>query len=239
MALRRLVLVVSLVFGGSLAMAAAGIAAGGGLGPGNHVFTNISADAEVGMAKGGPPDQKGISLFVNRGLNSYRPAGQRGPGTVTTSTMVQLSVFDSTGSTFGCFEIPPADFTVGSDLQTASLHTTLTVSNMCAGVGAPVTGGSDITPLAGGGGLPLPIMVDVTWTGNGVISTGNDHSTFQCLDYSTRLSSVSHASLATAAGSLTGPSGASQSFNTDLANVSSTDTNITVNGILPTTCLGA
>ena len=219
-------------------MAAAGIAAGGGLGPGNHVFTNISADAEVGMAKGGPPDQKGISLFVNRGLNSYRPAGQRGPGTVTTSTMVQLSVFDSTGSTFGCFEIPPADFTVGSDLQTASLHTTLTVSNMCAGVGAPVTGGSDITPLAGGGGLPLPIMVDVTWTGNGVISTGNDHSTFQCLDYSTRLSSVSHSTLATAAGSVTGPSGGSQSFDTDVANVSSTDTNVIVNGVLPSTCLG-
>src|SRR5882762_1338101 len=68
--LRRFAFVVTLVFGGSLVMAAAGIAASGGLGPGNYVFTSTSANAIVGVAKGGPPDKQGVAVFVNRGLNS-------------------------------------------------------------------------------------------------------------------------------------------------------------------------
>jgi hypothetical protein len=233
--LRRFALVVTLVFGGSLAMAAAGVAAVGGLTPGNYIFTNTSATAIVGVAVGGPPEKQGVGVFVNRGLNSFRPAEHKGPRTVASSTMVQVAIFDSSGSTFGCFIVPPSAFTVSKDLQSASLHTTLTVDRMCPGVGEPVTGKSDIISLAGGGGLPLPMNVDITWTGLGVTSTGRDHSTFQCLDYSTQFSNDSHSSVATASGTIAGLSG---SFNTDVANVDSTDSRMDIKGTPPPACFG-
>ena len=216
-------------------MAAAAIAAGGGLAPGNYAFTNTSATAIVGVAKGGPPEKQGVGVFVNRGLNSFRPAEHKGPRTVTSSTMVQVAIFDSTGGTFGCFIVPPSAFNVSKDLQSASLHTTLTVDRMCPGVGEPVTGGSGIISLADGGGLPLPMNVDITWRGLGVTSTGRDHSTFQCLDYSTSFSSDSHSSAATASGTIVGLSGA---FNTDIANVDSRDSKMDIKGTPPAACFG-
>ena len=234
--LKRFALVASVVFGGSLALAAAGVAAGGGLAPGDYVFTNIAANVSVGTAKGSPPDQPSIDIFVNRGLNSFRPADHKGPRTVTRSTMVQLSIFDSTGGAFGCFTIPQADFKVSKNLQSASLHTTLTVDNMCPGVGAPVTGKTDVVPAGcEGGGLPLPITVDVTWTGLGVTSTGRSQSTFQCLDYSTQVTNDSHGSIATASGTVSSLGG---SFNTDLAGVSSYDTHLHIKGTPPQACFG-
>jgi hypothetical protein len=47
--LKRLALAVSMVFGGSLAIAAVAVAAGGGLAPGDYVFTSVSANAQFGM----------------------------------------------------------------------------------------------------------------------------------------------------------------------------------------------
>jgi hypothetical protein len=233
--LRQFALVVTLVFGGSLVMASAGVAALGGLAPGNYVFTNTSAAAIVGVAKGGPPEKQGVGVFVNRGLNSFRPAEHKGPRTVVSSTMVQLAIFDSSGGTFGCFIVPPSAFSVSKDLQSASLHTTLTVDRMCPGVGEPVLGKSDIISVAGGGGLPLPMNVDVTWTGLGVTSTGRNHSTFQCLDYSMQFSGDSHSSVATASGTIAGLSGP---FNTDVASVDSTDTRMDIKGTPPPACFG-
>ena len=59
------------------------------------------------------------------------------------------------------------------------LHTTLTVDNVCPGVGEPVTGKADVVPSAGtGGGLQLPIKVDVAWTGLGVTGTGRSQGTY-------------------------------------------------------------
>lgn len=235
--LRRFAVAVSLVFGSSFVFAAVGIAAGGFLDPGDYVFTNVSASASVGMAKGDPPDQVGVDIFVNRGLNSFRPAHHKGPGTVTRSTMVQLSIFDSTGGAFGCFVVPPADFTVSSNLQSASLHTTLTVDNVCPGVGEPVTGKPDAAAGPGeGGGLPLPITVNVTWTGLGATGTGRDHGTFQCLNYSTQQSNVSRGSIATATGTL---SALSRPFSADFAGVSAYETHLRINGTPPQACFGA
>jgi hypothetical protein len=233
--LRRFALVVTLVFGGSLVMAAAGIAAVGGLTPGHYNYTNLSAFAVVGVAKGGPPAKQGIAVYVNRGLNSFRPSDHKGPRTVTNSTMVQLSVFDAAGSTFGCFIIPQSNYSVSKDLQSASLHTTLTVDNMCPGVGEPVPGkGAAVSP-SGSGGLPLPITLDVTWNGLGVTSTGHDHSSYQCLDYSTQSTSVLHGSVATASGTVSGLGGR---FDTDLASVDSYDYSVDIKGTPPPACFG-
>jgi hypothetical protein len=233
--LKRLALVVSFVFGASLALAAVAIAAGGGLAPGDYVFTSASANAVIGTGKGGPSDQPSISVFVNRGLNSYQPEHPKGPKTATNSTMVQLSIFTPTSGIGGCWVINPSDFTVSNDLQTAALHTTLTAGNECPGPGAPVTGKSDAVPFAGAGGvgLSLPITLDVRWTGLGVTSVERDRGSFRCLDYSADSTNVLHSSSATATASVTGLSG---TFASDLAGVSSTDTHININGTPPPAC---
>ena len=226
--LRRLALTSSTVLVVSLALAAVAVAAGGGLAPGSYTFTNLSADATFGVAKGGPPTAQGFALYVNRGLNSFQPEDGNGEGTVSKSTMVQLDMFSATGSTFGCFTIDPSNFKVSKNLQTASLHTTLTAANACPGFGAPVTGKSAIVPKAGGGGgLPLPITIDMKWTGLGVTTTSRDTSTLTCLKYSTESTSVNHASSSIASGTISALSGP---FTSDLAGVINSDTHLDING---------
>ena len=234
--LRRLAFAVSIVFGSSLVLAAAAIAAGGGLTPGDYRFTSTSANAQFGGAKGGPSDQPTVFIFVNRGLNSFQPEHPKGPKTVTNSTMVLVSIFTSTSGIGGCWLINPSDFTASQDLQTAALHTTLTATNECPGVGAPVTGKGDAVPFAGGGsGISLPITLDVTWTGLGVTSVQRDVNSFKCLSYAADGTNVMHASNATAAASVSGLTGLQP---TDLATVSSTDTRVDINGTPDPACFG-
>jgi hypothetical protein len=235
--LRRLALVVSIVFGGSLALAAAAVAAGGGLAPGDYVFTSVGANAEFGSVKGGLSDQPSISVFVNRGLNSYQPEHPKGPKTVTNSTMVQLSIFTPTGGIGGCRVVNPSDFTVSDNLQAAALHTTLTSDNVCPGLGSPVTGKSGVVPFAsaGGAGVSLPIKLDVTWRALGATSVERDSGTFRCLSYSADSTNVLHLTGATASAKVSGLSG---TFASDLAGVSSTDSHIDINGTPPPACTG-
>ena len=183
MIVRRLALVASIFFCGSLALAVGVSAAkGGGLGPGDYTFTSTSANAFFGGGKTGKPGPT-FGVFVSRGLNSFEPEQGDGQNTVLDTTMVQYTEFDATGvGGFNCFIIPAKDFTVAKNLQSASLHTTLTVDNMCPGVGKPVAAGKDVAPLKGsGGGLNLPIKVDVTWSGVGVTTTLRDRFSFTCL----------------------------------------------------------
>lgn len=71
-----------------------------------------------------------------------------GDAIVMETTMVQFTEFDSLGvGGFGCFNIPAKDFTVAKNLQSASLHTTLTTDNVCPGVGRPLAPGKDGTPI--------------------------------------------------------------------------------------------
>ena len=230
--LRKLALVISIVFCGSLGLAAAVVAAGGGLGPGIYTFTNKDASAYFV----GPAGQS-VSVSVDKGLNSFRPKDPKGPRTVTNSTMVSLSLFDDSGyGAYGCFLISPADFTVGSDLQSARVHTTLTADKVCPGFGEPVDGIKSASPFTGGGGgtgLALPINIDVTWTGLGVTTTGTDRSTFQCLDYSTQFNSSFSSSNADASGTMSAITG---SLNTTAAVVMSSANKATVKGNVPPAC---
>ena len=236
MNVRRLVLVLSIVTCGSLAMAAGAYAAGGGLGPGKYSFTSTSANADFGVGKGLPPGPS-MSVFVNQGYNSFQPTHPKGPRIVTKSTMVQFSEFDpSTNSGgFGCFVIPATDFTVAKNLQTAGLHTTLTAAEACPGVGSPVAAGKDVTGFAGGGvgGLVLPITVDVTWTGYDVVTTYRNTFSLQCLNYKEDGSNASKDGFASAAGSSSALSG---QMTSDFAIVSSSKGTLNVFGTAQPPC---
>ena len=159
--------------------------------------------------------------------------------TVTKSTVVSLTIFDDAGNaTFGCFIIRPADFSISNDLQTASLHTTLTADEVCPGLASPVTAGG-VTPFAGGGGgggaaLPLPISVDIAWSGLGVTSAGTDHSTSRCLDYSTDFNSIYKTSNASATGSISAING---TFQTPLGDVMSSDVKANIKGVPQAACI--
>ena len=179
--LGRVALIVSVTVCGSLALATAATAGDGKL-AGEYVFTNVSAMASVGTGKLGAPPAGGFTVSVNRGLNSFQPENGNGIGAVTNSTMVQVYRFSQTGGlASGCFIIDPSEFKVSKNLQSASLHTTLTAAKACPGPGSPVTAKTDVSPKALiGGGLTLPITVDLTWTGLGVTSTTRDRSSFQC-----------------------------------------------------------
>src|SRR5260370_14478744 len=138
---RRLAIVLSIVFCGSLVMAAAWFAVGG-LGPGKYTFHSSSANAFFGMGKKGGTPSASWSVSVNQGLNSFKPTHPGGPRIVNDSTMVFVTEFDANGSGgFGCFIVPNGDFTVTRELQSAALHTTLTADEACPGFGAPVGGG--------------------------------------------------------------------------------------------------
>jgi hypothetical protein len=240
MIVRRLALVFSIVICGSLALAAAAVAAGGGLGPGNYTFTSTAANAFFGGgAKGGPPAPT-LMVSVNQGLNSFQPMHPRGPRIVTNSTMVFLTEFDATGAGgSGCFVVPAGEFTVAKDLQSASLHATLTADEACPGYGTPVTAGKNLNAYAGGGGggggLILPITVDVTWTGNGVVSTYKDRSSFECLSYSEDGTSSYRDSSGSASGATSALAG--QLFSV-FADVSSAGSQLDISGTSQPRCFG-
>ena len=235
---KRLGLAVSIVGVVSLTSAAAVIAAGGGLAPGDYVFNNTSARASFTEAGGGK-GAAGFDVTVNRGLNSFQPEDGDGSPTVTRSTMVSLFEFSpATGGGGGCFVINPADFTVSQNNQRASLHTTLTAAQACPGAGSPVTGSGLSAPLGGGGGgggLVFPVKLDVTWTGLGVTGTGRDSSSFTCAEYSTRATNLSRTAGAGAAGTVSGLDG---SFTTAFAAVVSTDTHLDISGAPIPACFG-
>src|SRR5690348_18155509 len=119
MFVRRLVLIFSIFVTGSLAFAAAALAAGGGLGPGKYSFTSSGAFASFGMGGKGGPAGPSWSVSVNEGLNSFKTA-RGGPRLVDHSTVVYVTEFDASGNGgFGCFVIPGSAFTVSRDLSTA------------------------------------------------------------------------------------------------------------------------
>ena len=238
MVVRRLVLVFSIVFCGSLALAAAAVAAGGGggLGPGSFTFTNTSASAFFGGAKGGPP-QPSFGVFVSRGLNSFQPDDASGSDTVMQSTIVQFTEFNATGvGGSACFVIPDGDFTVAQGLRSAALHASLTSAELCPGTGSPVGASSKAAPLGGGGGgLVLPIQVDITWQGSGVVATTTDEFSFTCLAIQEEGNNVFKDAVGSSA---SGTIGSAVGLTTLAADISSQNGTIEVQGTSTPPCFG-
>jgi hypothetical protein len=75
----------------------------------------------------------------------------------------------------------------------------------------------------------------VSWTGNGVVSTFKDRSTFQCLEYSEDGTSTLLSSSGGASGATSALKGA---FTTDLANVSATNSKLDIKGTSQPACFG-
>ncbi|HKW72472.1 MAG TPA: hypothetical protein VJQ08_06575 [Candidatus Dormibacteraeota bacterium] len=235
MLVRRLVLVLSIVVTGLLALAVGVLGAGsGGLAPGSYTFTNKSASAFFGGK--GPVTGPNFSVFVNQGLNSFE--ADDGTTTVTRSTIVIFTMFnpDGTGGT-GCFVINPSDFVVSDGLQHASLHTNLNTGNQCPGFGKPLGPiQAGVLPAGGkGGGLPPSIQVDLTWTGANVLSTTEDQFTFTCLDRQEEGTNTFSRSLGgSASGTIAGVSGLS----TLSADVASQDGQLEIQGSNTPPCFG-
>jgi hypothetical protein len=232
MFIRRLAIVFAIVFCGSLALAAAAVAAGG-LGPGKYTFNSQSANAFFGMGKKGGPPSPSWFVSVNHGLNSFKP--KDGPRTVYNDTIVYVNEWDATGNGgYGCFVVPDSGFVVARDLSSASLHATLTADEACGGYATPVGGGKDA--FAGGnGGLALPITVSVTWNATGGVTTYDQSFTLQCLSYNESGSSSNQSTGAAAGGSISALSG---QFNAEYADVTSTVGKLDVKGTPPSGCFG-
>lgn len=232
MFVRRIVLAFSIVLCGSLALAAAVLAAGGGFGPGKYTFSSTSANATFGQPKGGTGPF--VNVSVNQGYNSFKPMHPNGPRTVLYDTMVQYSEFDpATGiGGFGCFIVPNADFTVAKGLQSATLVATLSPDEACPGYGAPVAGAQNPAGFAGGGGgggggLNLPITIAMTWTGDGVVSTYQDRNSFECLAYTETGTNTYSDSAGGASGTVSSQTG---TLNADYADVSSSKGTLDISG---------
>jgi hypothetical protein len=238
--IRRVSLVVSIVFCGSLAAAAAAVAAGGGgLGPGDYRFVNTTAAAQFGFPND-PTQTTGFDVFVSQGLNSFEldQGNNDNNPVISNSTLVQLQVFGVKGSGFFCFVLNnQSDFKVSKNLQSASLHTNLTADEMCK-TGAPVTGkAAGVTPFAGGGGPGLvpPFQIDITWTGTGVTGSGKDHNTFKCGSYSTDGTTVTKTAGENASGTISVLGG---SFAASTAGIIFNDTHMNISGFPLQGCFG-
>ena len=235
MMLRRFAIVLSIVVFGSLALAAAAFAAGGGLGPGKYTFQNTSASAFFGMGKKGGPPAPSWSVSVNQGLNSFKTKGGGGP-IVNHSTMVFITEFDASGGGgFGCFIVPDSNFAVARGLQSAALHTTLTADEACPGFGSPVGAGKGGGVPGGNSGLVLPIMVDVTWNATGAVTSSHQSYNLACLDYRLAASSDDQTTNADAAGSISALIGP---FSSDFANVDTSDGQLDVHNVPQPACFG-
>ena len=232
---RRLALVFSIVFCGSLALATAAAAAGS-MGPGKYTFHSTGANAFFGMGKKGGPPSPSWSVSVNQGLNSFKPTHPNGPRVVADSTMVYVTEFDALGNGgFGCFVLPNSNFMVSRDLQSAALHTTLTADEACPGYGTPVGGSKDVIFAGGNGGLALPIRVDVTWSAQGATTTAKQSFSVQCLDYKQSGSSSNISTTAGASGSVSALGGG---FTSEFADLNSTDGKLDIRGVPQSACFG-
>src|SRR5260370_9889546 len=134
-----------------------------------------------------------------------RPRG--GPATITpVETVVNIKIFTGTGpGAFGCFVIPDSQFAVSQDLQSATLNATLTAGETCPGFMTPLLGAIQAAPLAGGGGPPggglsLPLTVNVTWTGPGAAFKSTSSSTQTCAGFTSSFHSQGPSSQAKAYG---------------------------------------
>jgi hypothetical protein len=236
MFLRRLVLVLSIVTCGSLALAAAANAAGG-FGPGTFSLKTASADAFFSMGgtdgKGGPPPIS-WSVSVNRGLNSFHPRGGGAP-VVEQNTMLFVSEIDATGNgAFGCFVIPDGDFAVNRDLQSAALNTTLTPDESCYGFGTPVDGGkAGVFAGGGGGNLTLPLTISVTWRASSATATQSNVFTLRCLNFNLEANGTSQSVVTSASGTISSLVG---SFTDDYSDLAAGSDQVHINADFPAAC---
>lgn len=184
-------------------------AGGGPLAAGNYRFVSQQASLSIFPSD---PSQPPLNVFVTTFTNVSSPAG----GLTTTQNETDLNIFQATfpQSISGCFIIPSSAFTIGSGLQSASLHASID----------PTT---QPCPQSINTGLPASFTADVTWTGNGPVANFSTNGTFSCASLHTVASSSQSFINATATG---GVSGVADSFSTNQAFIGTGDSTTHVQG---------
>lgn len=237
---RRLALVISIVFCASLAFAAAGIAAGGAKGsgpggslaPGDYVTTVTRADAVFGQQgpppKGGPGPAPGplVSIFAVADFESFEAEENHdAPATTTNTINVFVQLFNTPASGGGCFVLQaPSVLTISKDLQNAHLKATFDAS----------------TPTCSGppnGSLPLPITVNLTWSGLGVVGKGHDRNTFQCDGYTVNATTTTLDAGSTASGTVAVVNQPEVVFDRASAGLHSVDSHMSAKGAQKPACI--
>jgi hypothetical protein len=232
----------------SIALAGSAVAGGGGFpqAPGTYKTTDTSANASlVGPStivcyppKGCFPQPSDFAYVnVDRGLHTFKPKG----GTVLvqqSGTMLNLFLSNTASGTSvsGCWMIADSDFTVASDLSSASLSTTVPGQSNCPGTPLAVSSTNVVTGKGGGGGGgggTEPITLNLSWNYKGVVSHSRDDGKFTCGSFSTKADfDLDHAS-ATSQGQITG---ASASLTSDFASIDNSSGHQVVKGVPVDAC---
>jgi hypothetical protein len=131
--------------------------------------------------------QPQLSIFVDDITTQSNPLS--GPSTLTHQTDVNISFSSDSGFGFGCLIIDnPSNFTMSSDLQSASLHTTFT----------DTTATCDGFPAS----FHLPLTVDVVWTGTGPLVPVHATTRSVCGGYHTQALTTYSSNVAAATATL-------------------------------------
>jgi hypothetical protein len=117
------------------------------------------------------PDNLQVSLFVTDGTHAVKLRDGTSSSSHTTELNFSISGFGVNGyvNVQACYLISPTDFTIASDLSSATLKSDITTANQSCG---PVNT------------LAPPFGVNVTWTGTGPVGNSRGTSRFTCLLYS-------------------------------------------------------
>jgi hypothetical protein len=182
-------------------VSAAGVSAAGLLTPGH-----FSADFADGNAVW--YSTANASISVNRNTFIFRPSHDGGPASMEHATLLYVDVQTNTISGFDCFVIPDSDFVESNGVQSATLNAYVDSSNLCYAYATPV--GDVLSNRDGKGGpppqqlpIPLPMTVSVTWSGNGVTTTGTQSGHSDCSTFTAMFQSSSKLAFGAASGSLT------------------------------------
>ena len=142
---------------------APGIPGGAGPPPAGD-YTSASTEASLFLFS---DTGSSINVDVTKSTSTSRPQGA--PSTTTAEFDVRIDIFGGGVFEFGCFKLTAGDFS-SSGVTAATLNTIFTSSTPTCDNSGPVT-------------LPLPLTVNVVWTGSGPIVTERSQSNFSCLTY--------------------------------------------------------
>ncbi|HVH62271.1 MAG TPA: hypothetical protein VNA65_01590 [Candidatus Dormibacteraeota bacterium] len=125
-----------------------------------------------------------VQASVDRNTFVFRPTEGNPQEPITQhATILQVTIKAPTFVGQDCFVIPDQDFVLANGVQSATLTTKVDVPNRCPGFPTPLA-----SVLAGGGkggpppipGIPLPMTLSLSWTGNGVTQSTSDQSRMSC-----------------------------------------------------------
>ena len=146
-----------------------------------------SASTRAGFDLFDPIAGTDVGLFVTRSTQTSSPKG--GPSTTQSEFDVRINFFGPGTFAFGCFQLTTADFS-SSGVTGATLNKVITTD----------------TPTCQPGGaanIPLPLTVNVVWTGAGPVASTRGVGDMTCLTYRSEGNSLAVTNIANVTASLT------------------------------------